>query len=384
MTAAYFSALSAALNAAQCDVPVLVLDRDRLDHNLAVLSRQGLSGLRVVVKSLPSLSLLDYCMAALGTRRLMSFHRPFLQQLLARYDDVDILLGKPLPAAAVRRVLAETPRDRVQQVQWLVDTEARLAQLLALAREFNLRLRVNVEINVGLQRGGVDSPAALSRLEAAVLAAPDELQLSGLMGYDAHAAKAPRPLASVGAAIARSQQRYRDFLGALRSDSGGLTLNGAGSPTHRRHTANSPLNDISLGSVLVKPADFDLDDLADYEPALWIATPVLKRRRGVRIPFLGALGSLPGRARDSLFIYGGRWMAVPAWPRGMRESKLYGLSSNQQLMTVPADCEIAVDDWAFLRPTQSEAVMLQFGDLRVFSAGAVVDRWAPLVNDQDG
>jgi len=84
VTAAYFNTLSRALDAARCDVPVLLLDRDRLDSNLAVLSRQGLPGLRVVVKSLPSLPLLDHCMAALGTRRLMSFHRPFLQQLLAR------------------------------------------------------------------------------------------------------------------------------------------------------------------------------------------------------------------------------------------------------------------------------------------------------------
>jgi D-serine deaminase-like pyridoxal phosphate-dependent protein len=36
---------------------------------------------------------------------------------------------------------------------------------------------------------------------------------------------------------------------------------------------------------------------------------------------------------------------------------------------------LAVDDYVFLRPTQSEAVMLQFGDLVVVRGGAIVDHW---------
>jgi D-serine deaminase-like pyridoxal phosphate-dependent protein len=34
-----------------------------------------------------------------------------------------------------------------------------------------------------------------------------------------------------------------------------------------------------------------------------------------------------------------------------------------------------VDDFVFLRPPQSEAVMLQFGDILVLRKGRVVDRW---------
>ena len=335
-----FTALANALCVSGCDTPTLVLDRDRLDHNLEVLAGLGLPALRLVVKSLPSLPLLEHCMAVLGTRRLMAFHRPFLEQVLAQYDDVDVLMGKPLPTAAVERVVGSVPPGRLSQVQWLVDGMPRLQQLLALARARHISLRVSIEINVGMQRGGVDEPAELAHLEQAIRAAPDHLQLSGLMGYDAHAARAARPLATVAGAIARSQERYRDFCRVLSHDIDTLVLNGAGSPTHIRHLRNSPLNDISLGSVLVKPTDFDLPDLAAYREALWIAAPVLKRRRGVAIPFLDRL-SLPLSkvgpwARDSVFLYGGRWMAQPAWPPGMRTSRLYGLSSNQQLMTLPA------------------------------------------------
>jgi len=41
-----------------------------------------------------------------------------------------------------------------------------------------------------------------------------------------------------------------------------------------------------------------------------------------------------------------------------------------------------VDDFAFMRPTQSEFVMLQFGDLIMVRGGEIVDAWSVL--DQTG
>ena len=34
-----------------------------------------------------------------------------------------------------------------------------------------------------------------------------------------------------------------------------------------------------------------------------------------------------------------------------------------------------MDDYVFLRPTQSERVMLQFGDLLILQGGELVDAW---------
>lgn len=33
------------------------------------------------------------------------------------------------------------------------------------------------------------------------------------------------------------------------------------------------------------------------------------------------------------------------------------------------------DDYVFFRPTQSEPVLLQFGDLEVYEDGRIVDHW---------
>ncbi len=378
-----YASLSRALDAAELARPCLVIDGHRLQANLDRLkSRQLPQALRLVVKSLPSLPLLDTCMAALDTRRLMSFHAPFLEQLLERYSDVDILLGKPLPATAARGVVQrfrDRP-ERLDQVQWLVDSEQRLAQYLEIAQTLDTSLRIAIEINVGLRRGGLDQPRQLDSLLGQIDQA-SRLRFSGLMGYDAHAARAPGGPAR---ALAAANRRYQAFVERCAGRANDLTFNGAGSPTHVLHSQDSPLNDVSLGSVLLKPTDFDLPQLAAYQPACWIATPVLKRQAGVSLPFLSAwtrlTSRLPGRERDSLFLYGGRWMATPDWPRGMQTYRLYGLSSNQQLMTIPADSDIAVDDWAFFRPTQSEAVLLQFGDLRLARDGVLCEQWPVLQN----
>jgi D-serine deaminase-like pyridoxal phosphate-dependent protein len=39
-----------------------------------------------------------------------------------------------------------------------------------------------------------------------------------------------------------------------------------------------------------------------------------------------------------------------------------------------------LNDWVFLRPTQSEAVFLQFGDIAVFEGGTIVDAWPTLTS----
>ena len=39
------------------------------------------------------------------------------------------------------------------------------------------------------------------------------------------------------------------------------------------------------------------------------------------------------------------------------------------------DLDISPDEFVFLRPHQSEAVFLQFGDIAVYEDGAIVERW---------
>jgi D-serine deaminase-like pyridoxal phosphate-dependent protein len=71
-------------------------------------------------------------------------------------------------------------------------------------------------------------------------------------------------------------------------------------------------------------------------------------------------------------------MAKPVYPIGMKPNKTIGFSTNQQFMGLPADSQARPGDYAFLRPTQSEFVLQQFGTINVYSDGRIVDIWPAL------
>jgi D-serine deaminase-like pyridoxal phosphate-dependent protein len=67
------------------------------------------------------------------------------------------------------------------------------------------------------------------------------------------------------------------------------------------------------------------------------------------------------------FIHGGHWLAKPVSPQGLEYSKLFGRSSNQELLT-GSNHRPQARRHVFLRPDQSEALFLQFGDIAVLMA----------------
>jgi D-serine deaminase-like pyridoxal phosphate-dependent protein len=208
------------------------------------------------------------------------------------------------------------------------------------------------------------------------------------MGYDAHVGKLPPIVESREESHRKSVAQYEAFIAAGRErlpalfEKPDLTFNGAGSMTLALHRGHTACNDLAAGSCLLKPSDFDLPTLEDFEPAAFIATPVLKRLDGVQLP--GAeWASKPMAAWDrnrkqSFFIYGGLWKARYHAPAGLRDNTLYGGSSNQHMVNASTRVDLHVDDQVFLRPTQSEAVLLEFGPLWVHRGGRFVEAWPPL------
>lgn len=390
----YFAALNSLLQKEAAGRPVLIVDLERLDANLARVRASLPSGkaFRVVSKSLPAVGLLQRVMQGMDTNRLMVFHQPHLLALATQLPHADLLLGKPLPvagAAAFYRELRGTTFSPATQLQWLIDTRERLLQYRQLAISLGQKLRVNLEIDVGLHRGGLQDPRELPAL-LSLLDDDDSrrhLELAGLMGYDAHVGKVPSMLESREASLRKVITRYRAFVQVLAAhlpaaQLAALTLNGAGSPTFRLHGAESPLNELAAGSCLVKPTDFDLDLFADLMPAAFIATPVLKAQDGLALPGVSALGPAwaawdPNRRR-TFFIYGGLWMARLESPAGLRDNQLYGRSTNQAILNGSSRVGLHVDDYVFFRPTQSEKVLLEFGDILAVRRGQVETRWPVL------
>lgn len=395
----YFKALNQQLREHGPHRPAMLLDLDQLDKNLQALMGMINPGVdyRIVAKSLPSPQLLSYIMAAANTNKLMVFHQPFLSHIAENFPEADILMGKPMPVEAARifykrhKATAVFKADR--QLQWLIDSQSRLLQYQQLAHELNVKIRINVEIDVGLHRGGLQESKQLKILLATILADPEHLEFAGLMGYDPHVVKLPSLVKSPEQAYQQSQAVYQGFIDLIVNQFPQITvaslcLNGAGSPTVALHAKGSVINDISAGSCLVKPGDFDITTLSGFRPAAFIATPVLKKMAGTTLPAAESARYLFGRwdanMQQTFFIYGGKWLADYESPAGLQGNSLFGTSTNQQIVNGSNRIKLGVDDHVFLRPKQSEFVFLQFGDLLTVRGGELGDHWPILKQESSG
>lgn len=369
----------------------MLLDLDALDANIDVVRRNVGKDIavRVVAKSLPSLPLLRYVLSRLGTSRLMVFDDS-LGVLERELAEADLSLGKPLPVQAARAYYAASTSTGTApgaRVTWLIDGPERLAQYAALARSLGVKMQIQMEIDVGLHRGGITEPPALRAMLQAISADPEHLLFRGLMGYDAHVASAPPLLSSRDRALSAVIRRYlafREVVYNYYSDqrSERFVFNGAGSKTYCLYGERGPLNEVALGSALVMPSKFDGPTLAEHTSAVFIATPVLKRLQGTKIPFL-EWASVPWgfwnpNRRITYFLFSGGWLAVPCSPAGLCDNPVYGFSTNQSILNGSEKTALSPDDWVFFRPTQSERVMQELGAIQTVRGGRLSELWSVL------
>ncbi|WP_411823404.1 alanine racemase [Leptospira sp. 'Mane'] len=394
----YFSKLNRELREKGFGKPTVILDLDRLDQNLKTLSENLPPPLnyRIVVKSLPSLDLLRYIIKFTYSKRLMVFHSGDLVMLLGdpEFSSFDILLGKPMPIRALEDVHKKTNPDKFQKIHWLVDTEARLTQYLDFAKKKNLNLSIVFEIDVGLHRGGFASKESSGTALDFIYKNQDHLRFDGFMGYEPHVASVPNLFGDKNEAIEKallsSLARYEEFILEGKKSFPSLfekelILNGGGSKTYRFYQKeNRIVNDISVGSALVMPTDFDVITLKEHKPALFIAAPVLKKLEGTNIPFLEKLSFLFPLWNPNLqvtyFTYGGAYLAKKESPGGLFDNSLFGASTNQGILNGSRLTDLNPDDYVFFRPTQSEKVMAEMGEVMLVRNGKISGYWKCFIN----
>ena len=375
---AYFSHLNQQLKTAAGGRPAILLDLDRLDHNIHQIRAALGEPLRVVTKSLPCLQLLDYILSETDCQKLMVFHQPYLPLLLSRFPDASILMGKPLLVEGVAEVLAKLDRQNLQvsldRIEWLVDTPMSLKLLGQLARREGVQFNVSMEIDIGLGRGGITG--SFSGMRDVLNEFPGHLHWSGLMGYDAHVPFVGDDIdVSFDAAMQTYNTLMQQALNDLPDQDRPLTFNSGGSQTYDKFKDRfGPVNDVSVGSAFLKPARFGR--LSALQAALFIAAPTLKQ-------FARPTPSRSSPELDTIsYIYGGGWPGDIIWPEGLKRSR-HDDAPNENLMPNQSVCfkssrlNHSIGDYVFFHPSQSDA-MFQFEDIHVCRGGALVDCWQPI------
>ena len=139
--------------------------------------------------------------------------------------------------------------------------------------------------------------------------------------------------------------------------------------------------EVILENILKDEAAEGILVLEDFEESSFIASPVLKRLQGGRLPAVEWAGPLirgwDKNQAQTYFAYSGNWLADLESPPGLSKHFAY-LSSNQQGYNASSSVGLDIDDFIFLRPTQSEAVLLEFGDLIGVRGNVIEQRWPVL------
>ena len=157
----FFEQLNRDLKRREYALPHLIVDAQALEQNLQYVTTQLRDAKqlqpRIVVKSLACLELLKIISQKLSTQRFMVFHLPQLLPILESFSGAVILFGQPMPVSLVKYFYNENHHWQSSNIQWLVDSHERLLEYLEIAKLFAIRLKINIEIDVGLHRGGVNT-----------------------------------------------------------------------------------------------------------------------------------------------------------------------------------------------------------------------------------
>jgi D-serine deaminase-like pyridoxal phosphate-dependent protein len=393
----YFAAINDLLKQMTDGTPRIFCDLDRLDRNIArVMENTGSpERLRIVVKSLPCMSLIKYIMDKTGTKKLMCIHVPFIPAILDELGyDVDILMGKPVSVKTAENFFQNIGQKEkaARTIQWLVDTPERLLEYRDMAERIGHTIRVNIELNIGLNRGGVDCVEMLHEMMEIIRSNPGTLNFTGFMGYEGHVPHVPAlsgKIPAIEKELKKTMDRYHEYclyasehFGEIYSKAS--TFNTGGSGTVRFYHEQFPEKEIATGGAFLRPACYPEVSMEGFVPALFIAAPVIKKPGPVRIPFVEFITPFltwwNPNLKQSFCIYGGIWAGQFISPPGIDPLKMLNdppnqnMLPNQTLLSISDSAPLSVGDYIFYWPQQSDA-MFQFHTCITIREGAITGEW---------
>jgi len=236
------------------DTPALIVDLDAFEHNLrhmAAFTRAAGIRLRPHAKThkCPDVALLQIAAGAVG----QCCQKVGEAEALVHGGVRDVLVSNQIVGAGKLRRLAALAREAT--IGLCFDAHAQVTATSQAAVEAGVTLHGLVEIDVGMQRCGVASPAEAVSLAKAIDAAPG-LAFRGLQAYHGTAQHLPGP-AQRKAAIDGATAIVRATVSAL--EAAGLRceiVSGAGTGTFRLESASGAWNELQAGSYPFMDTDY--------------------------------------------------------------------------------------------------------------------------------
>ncbi|MGW5450895.1 amino acid deaminase/aldolase [Nocardia sp. NPDC003979] len=357
---------------AELDPPLAALDLSRLDANAADLRRRANGvAIRVASKSVRCRAVLERVLgtdltAADGFAGIMAYS---LREAiwLARLGARDILLGYPTLDRAALAELAGAP-TLLRSITLMIDDVAQLDLARAALGTDTVHPRVCLDVDASLRIGplhlGVRRSPIRTPGEAAVLATQARtrgFEVVGVMTYEAQIAGLPdnNPAVRVVKRLSAAEiaRRRTQVLDAVRMVTGPLEIvNSGGTGSIEVSISDPDVTEVTAGSGLYVPTLFDHYRSFTPRPALFFATPVLRKPTpSIATVFAGGyIASGPtGPSR----------VPLPVWPAGL---KLLGAEGAGEVQTpLAGGSELEIGDRVWFRHAKAGELCERFAEIHL-------------------
>ena len=375
---------------ADLDPPFAVVDLDALDANADDLLRRAAGKpIRVASKSVRSRAVLRRVLARPGFAGVLAYTLREALWLSAGQDPVstDVVIGYPTADRAALRRLADDATaaaritlmvDSVEQLEFLdavVPASTRPALRVCLDLDASWRT-AGGRVHVGARRSPMHTAEDAAALARAV-AGRDGFRLVGVMAYEAQIAgvgDAPpgRPLR--GVAVRGMQQlsarelagRRAEAVAAVRAVAPLEFVNGGGTGSLERTTAEEAVTELAAGSGLYSPGLFDGYRAFRGRPAALFALAVTRRPAPglVTVASGGWIASGPA---------GPDRVPIPTYPAGLKLVPSEGAGEVQTpLRGAPAD-GLRIGDRVWFRHAKAGELCEHVDELHLVAGDAVTD-----------
>nr|WP_220139742.1 amino acid deaminase/aldolase [Nocardia sp. GTS18] len=357
---------------ADLDPPLAALDLSRLDANAADLRRRANGvAIRVASKSVRCRAVLERVLgtdltAADGFAGIMAYS---LREAiwLARLGARDILLGYPTLDRAALAELAGAP-TLLRSITLMIDDVAQLELARAALGTDTVHPRVCLDVDASLRIGplhlGVRRSPIRTPGEAAVLATQARtrgFEVVGVMTYEAQIAGLPdnNPAVRVVKRLSAAEiaRRRTQVLDAVRMVTGPLEIvNSGGTGSIEVSISDPDVTEVTAGSGLYVPTLFDHYRSFTPRPALFFATPVLRKPTpSIATVFAGGyIASGPtGPSR----------VPLPVWPAGLT---LLGAEGAGEVQTpLAGGSELEIGDRVWFRHAKAGELCERFAEIHL-------------------
>jgi D-serine deaminase-like pyridoxal phosphate-dependent protein len=373
---------------AHLEPPFAVVDLAALRANAAAMTRRAAGKpIRLASKSVRCRELIGQVLGMDGFRGILAYTLPEALWLAGQGTGDNIVVGYP---TADRTALARLAGDpaAAAAITVMVDCPEHLDIIEKAAagagQPSPVRVCIDIDagyralgglLRAGARRSPVRTPGDAAALAAAIVARPG-LRLAGLMAYEAQIAgigdnPAGRPLYAMalryiqrrsGAELAA---RRAAIVAAVRRVAPLEFVNGGGTGSLEKTSAENAVTEIGAGSGLYQPTLFDGYRAFRGRPAAFFALPVVRRPGPGVVTALGGgyiASGVPDRSR----------LPSPFLPAGLRLDKQEGAGEVQTPLLGPPADRLRIGDRVWLRHAKAGELCERFGELHLIEENAVV------------